>query len=127
MASIQVFTGGEEREAVGIWERGLGADDLPPRLLAQNVSPHCTEKLAAAQCWRVYAAFRPGGVIYDGGIEAHSVYSAGPELIGPDPYPQFNYEQIMRLAKVSSSGTQWHKPNQISCARWNSLPQNESP
>ncbi len=71
MASIQVFTGGEEREAVGIWERGLGADDLPPRLLAQNVSPHCTAKSAAAWCRRVYAAFRRGGVIYDGGIEAH--------------------------------------------------------
>ncbi len=36
-------------------------------------------------------------------------YSTDPELIGPDPCPLFNYEQIMRLTEFSSSRIQWHK------------------
>ena len=41
------------------------------------------------------------------------MYSTGPELIGPDPCPLFNYEHTMRLTEPSSSRTQWHKHNKF--------------
>ncbi len=47
MTSVKTSRG-EEGEPVGVWGRGLGPDDPPPRALARNISPRCMASLGGA-------------------------------------------------------------------------------